>query len=156
MTLYGRAFAALFATVLLRSGVALALGPGADVGARGGAGAILGSGGDGPNIFALGILLFAGLAFLGHVFGLVSGLFTMDRDKIVKGLSGAAATVVGVAVFFALWLGLIAGVAALTGWSEGASMAGFVLSLVLFLPVVIYATKLLRAASTGLGWRGSD
>jgi hypothetical protein len=153
MTRTGTAVAALSATVLIRSGAALAIGPGADIGARGGAGAILNSGGDGPNIFALGILLFAGLAFLGHVFGLVSGLFSMDREKIVKGLSGAVATVVGVGIFFALWFGLIAVVAALTGWSAGASMAGFVLAIVLFLPLVIYATRLFRAALKSVGWR---
>jgi hypothetical protein len=153
MTSTGRAFAVLSAAVLIRSGSALAFGPGADVGARGGAGAILNSGGDGPNIFAFGILLFAGLFFVGHVFGLLSGLFTMDREKIVKGLSGAAATVVGVGVFFALWIGLVAAVAALTGWS-GASLAGFVLAVALYFPLMIYATRLFRAASKSVGWRG--
>src|SRR5689334_14660331 len=74
MTPAGRAFAALAATVLITASLALALGPAADVGARGGAGAILNTGGGGPNIIAAGILFFAGLFFLGHVFGLVSGL----------------------------------------------------------------------------------
>lgn len=154
MTRTGRAVVALCAAALIRSGAALAIGPGADVGARGGAGAILNSGGDGPNIFALGILFFAGLFLVGHVFGLVSGLFTMNREKIVKGLSGAVATVVGVGVFFVLWIGLIAAVAALTGWSGGASMAGFVLAVALYFPLMIYAARLFRVASKSVGWRG--
>ncbi len=154
MTRTGGAVAVLSAAVLIRSGAALAIGPAADIGARVGAGAILDSGGGGANIFAFGILLFAGLFFIGHVFGLLSGLFTMDREKIVKGLSGAAATVVGVGVFFALWTGLIAAVAALTGWSGGASLAGFVLAVASYFPLMIYATRLFRAASKSVGWRG--
>ncbi len=154
MTWTGRA-SALAAIALIRSGPALALGPAADVGARGGAGAILDTGG-GPNIFAIGILFFAGLFFLGHVFGLIAGLFTMNREKIVKGLSGAVATVVGVGIFFALWLGLTAGVAALTGWDGGASLLCFFLAVALFFPLMIYATRLFLAASRTLGWRGEE
>ena len=155
MTPADRAFAALAATVLVPCGTALALGPAADVGARGGAGAILDTGG-GPNIFAIGILFFAGLFFVGHVFGLVSGLFTMNREKVVKGFSGAAATLVGVGIFFALWLGLTAVVARLTGWEAGASMLCFFLAVALFFPLMIYATRLVLAASRTLGWRGEE
>jgi hypothetical protein len=153
---FRRCLAALSVTASIWPGAALALGPGLDAGARGGAGAILNTGGDGPNIFALGILFFAGLFLLGHVFGLISGLLTMNREKIVKGLSGVAATVVGVGVFFALWLGLIAVVAALTGWTGGASFTGFVLAVVLYFPLVIYAIRFGRAASSALGFRIGD
>ncbi len=135
--------AATLAVALAPAGAA-AIGA-VDVGARGGAGAILGTGGDGPNIVVLGILLFAGLAFVGHVFGLVSGLLRWDREKIAASASGAAATLAGLVVFFALWFGAAAGIAAVTGWSAGATVLGFVVGAAGYLLVFMLGDRAWRS-----------
>ncbi len=135
------AAAALAAAVLVPAAAA-AIGA-VDVGARGGAGAVLGTGGGSLSlVVVLGILLFSGIAFLGKLFDLIAALLRRDFQKMAESAGNAVMIVVAVSVFFALWYGAAEGIAVATGWSDGAVGIGFVAAVVGYFVVFVKVARL--------------
>jgi hypothetical protein len=103
-----------------------------DVGAQGGAGAIMNTGGDAGPAIVVGIFLIAGLFAIGHLMSLLGGLLKWDRDQIVAGALGFFQTVLGLAVFVAAWGASAWALAALFGFDQPAWFLGLICGIFLF------------------------
>ncbi len=96
----------------LMSGVAFA-GPAPDYVARGGAGAISGSGGGSIiAVIVVGALFYGAISVLANAGILVRGLLRRDKDQVLEGAMGIGRTFLVLAVLAAAVLGL----AMLIGW----------------------------------------
>jgi hypothetical protein len=108
-----------------------------DVDARGGAGAIMNTGGGVGPVIVVGIFLFTGLFAIGRLLSLLGGLLKGDRDQIVTGALGLFQIVLGLAVFLAGWLASAWALAALFGFEQPAWFLGLICGIPLFFVCMI-------------------
>lgn len=125
-----------------------------DIGARGGAGAIMNTGGDVGPVIVVGVFLFTTLFAIGHFLSLLGGLLKRDRDQIIAGAVGFFQTVLGLAVFVAAWVASTWAITGLFDFEQLAWFLGLICGILLFFFCMVGLERIGRRITGKAAMRG--